>query len=76
MLRGLGWQELLILFAILALLFGGSRISDTLGSLGRGIREFRKEARSDDGDGGKDTDDKQPESKPSAAASEPRGKGS
>ena len=48
MLGSLGWQELLIIFAILALIFGASRVADLGGALGRGIREFRSEAKSDD----------------------------
>lgn len=48
MLGSLGWQELLIIFAILALLFGATRIADLGGALGRGIREFRTQARDDD----------------------------
>jgi len=48
MLGSLGWQELLIVLVILALLFGASRVSDLGGALGRGIREFRSEARGDD----------------------------
>lgn len=45
MLGSLGWQELLIIFAILALIFGASRVADLGGALGRGIREFRSEAK-------------------------------
>ncbi len=48
MIGGLGWQELLIVLVILALLFGASRVADLGGALGRGIREFRTEAKSDD----------------------------
>ena len=44
----LGWQELLIILVILALLFGASRVADLGGALGRGIREFRSEARAED----------------------------
>jgi sec-independent protein translocase protein TatA len=44
MLGSLGWQELLIIFAILALLFGAKRVAGLGGALGRGIREFRTEA--------------------------------
>jgi len=40
----LGWQELLIILVILALLFGASRVASLGGALGRGIREFRSEA--------------------------------
>jgi sec-independent protein translocase protein TatA len=49
MLGSLGWEELLIILVILALLFGASRVADLGGALGRGIREFRSEAsRSDE----------------------------
>ncbi len=48
MIGTLGWQELLIILVILALLFGASRVSDLGGALGRGIREFRSEARKDE----------------------------
>jgi sec-independent protein translocase protein TatA len=54
MLGSLGWQELLIILVILALIFGASRVADLGGALGRGIREFRTEARGDD-------DEKKPE---------------
>lgn len=48
MIGSLGWQELLIILVILALLFGASRVAGLGGALGRGIREFRREARADD----------------------------
>lgn len=48
MIGTLGWQELLIILVILALIFGASRVSDLGGALGRGIREFRQEARRED----------------------------
>ena len=48
MIGSLGWQELLIILVILALLFGASRVSDLGGALGRGIREFRSEARGEE----------------------------
>jgi len=48
MLGGLGWQELLIILVILALVFGASRVADMGGALGRGIREFRSEAGAND----------------------------
>ena len=50
MIGGLGWQELLIVLVILALLFGASRVADLGGALGRGIRECRTEAKSGDSD--------------------------
>jgi sec-independent protein translocase protein TatA len=44
MIGSLGWQELLIVLVIVALIFGASRVADLGGALGRGIREFRQEA--------------------------------
>lgn len=48
MIGSLGWQELLIILVILALLFGASRVAGLGGALGKGIREFRTEARGTD----------------------------
>lgn len=48
MIGSLGWQELLIILVILALLFGASRVASLGGALGKGIREFRSEARGED----------------------------
>jgi sec-independent protein translocase protein TatA len=48
MLGSLGWQELLIILVILALIFGATRVADLGGALGRGIREFRSEASTSD----------------------------
>ncbi len=45
MIGTMGWQQLLLILLILALLFGARRISDLGGALGRGIREFRTEVR-------------------------------
>ena len=56
MIGSLGWQELLIILVILALLFGASRVSDLGGALGRGIREFRSEARGEEDESGDDAD--------------------
>ncbi|HJM75393.1 MAG TPA: twin-arginine translocase TatA/TatE family subunit [Dehalococcoidia bacterium] len=60
MLGTLGWQELLIILVILALLFGATRVRDLGGALGSGIREFREQARADDEDedGDADSDEK------------------
>lgn len=44
MLGSLGWEELLVLLAIVALVAGASRVGELGGALGRGIREFRTEA--------------------------------
>jgi sec-independent protein translocase protein TatA len=57
MIGSLGWQELLIILVILALLFGASRVADLGGALGKGIREFRSEARGSE-DESKDDQDK------------------
>ena len=50
MLGSLGWQELLIIVVILALLFGAQRVSGLGGALGKGIRDFREEAKGPDRD--------------------------
>ena len=48
MFGDIGWQELVLTLAILALVFGASRVADIGGALGRGVREFRDEVRGDD----------------------------
>ena len=71
MIGGLGWQELLIVLVIIALIFGASRVADLGGALGRGIREFRQEARSDDAEEqaeASDEDEDDAEEAPAAAA--------
>jgi sec-independent protein translocase protein TatA len=50
MLGSLGWQELLIVLVILALVLGASRVADLGGALGRGIKEFRKEVKTPEDD--------------------------
>lgn len=50
MIGSLGATELLIILAIVALLFGASRLTDLGSSLGKGIREFRSEVRKGDED--------------------------
>ena len=42
MFGGLGFQELLVIFLIVLLLFGAKRIPDIAQGLGRGIRDFKK----------------------------------
>jgi sec-independent protein translocase protein TatA len=39
---GLGAPELLIIFGVVLLLFGATRLADIGGGLGKGIKEFRK----------------------------------
>ena len=80
MIGGLGWQELLIVLVIIALIFGASRVADLGGALGRGIREFRQEARSDDepeeaAASDEDEDDEGEEATATAADGEGSGEG-
>lgn len=42
---GLGFGELLIIFAVLLLVFGAKRLPELGGALGRGIREFKSSVR-------------------------------
>jgi len=46
----LGYQELIIIFVIVLLLFGGSKIPELARGLGKGIREFKKEKNKTDDD--------------------------
>ena len=39
---GIGTQELLIIFLIILLLFGASRIPEIAKAMGKGIRDFKK----------------------------------
>ena len=64
MIGTLGWQELLIILVILALLFGATRVRDLGGALGSGIREFRQQARGDDDE---DEDEEKAETADAAA---------
>jgi sec-independent protein translocase protein TatA len=47
---GLGPMELVIILLVLVMLFGATRLADIGGSLGKGIREFRKNVQEDDDD--------------------------
>lgn len=42
---GLGGQELLIIFLIILLLFGASRIPEIARAMGKGIRDFKRATR-------------------------------
>ncbi|MCJ7623808.1 MAG: twin-arginine translocase TatA/TatE family subunit [Anaerolineaceae bacterium] len=46
-MRGFGWQELLIVLAIVLVLFGG-RLSKVAGEMASGIKAFRKNIKDDD----------------------------
>lgn len=41
LLAALGTQEVLIILVVVLLLFGGKKIPELLGGLGKGIREFK-----------------------------------
>ena len=45
---GLGPMELVIILLVLVMLFGATRLADLGGSLGKGIREFKKNVQDDD----------------------------
>ena len=48
MIPNLHLPELLIIFFVVLLLFGASRIGDIGGAFGRGIKEFRKATSTED----------------------------
>ncbi len=39
---GLGTQEIIVIFLVLLLLFGGKKLPELARGLGKGIREFKK----------------------------------
>jgi sec-independent protein translocase protein TatA len=45
---GLGPMELVIILLVLVMLFGATRLADLGGSLGKGIKEFRKAVKEED----------------------------
>ena len=45
---GLGTVELIIIFAVIMLLFGGKRLPELAEGLGKSIKAFRKEMGNDD----------------------------
>jgi sec-independent protein translocase protein TatA len=47
---GLGPLELVIILLVLVMIFGASRLADLGGSLGKGIKEFKKNVQDDDDD--------------------------
>jgi len=47
-MAGIGFQELLIIFLIIALLFGAKKIPELARGLGQAMREFKKASRGED----------------------------
>ncbi len=64
--QSLGPAELVIILAIVVVLFGASRIGDIGGSIGRGIREFRREVK----DGEQEPEEEKAEAEAEADTSE------
>lgn len=60
---GLGWQELVLILLIVAMIFGTSKLSGIGSDLGRGIKEFKKEA-------GTALEDEDPEKLPEGSSSD------
>ena len=49
MLAGmLGGWEIILVVAVILLMFGGAKIPQLMGGLGKGIKEFKKSSREDD----------------------------
>jgi sec-independent protein translocase protein TatA len=44
----LGAPELLIILAVVVLIFGGTKLADLGGSMGKGIKEFKKNIKEED----------------------------
>ncbi len=61
---GVHYQEMLVVFLIVLLLFGGKKIPEIARGLGRGLREFKK-AR-DEFDASLDAPDKDPDAAPNS----------
>jgi len=59
-MAGLGFREIVIIVLIIVLLFGARKIPELARSLGQGIREFRKSAKSalDDEEKSEEPEDK------------------
>ena len=58
---GLGPLELLIILVILVVIFGANRLGEIGGALGKTVREFRKEMKTDDDKAAEKAEDKKPE---------------
>lgn len=58
MFGSLGIWEILIIFVIIALLFGGKKIPELAKGLGEGIKNFRSSIKKDDEEDKDETSDK------------------
>ncbi len=45
---GIGVPELLIILVIVLVIFGASRLTDIMGAMGRGVKEFRNAVKDED----------------------------
>ncbi len=57
---GIGVPELLIILVIVLVIFGASRLTDIMGAMGKGVKEFRNAVK----------DDEKPETKTEVKAEE------
>lgn len=48
-----GYTELLIIFAVILVIFGGKKIPELMGGFGKGIQNFKKGLKDPDPDGSK-----------------------
>ncbi len=69
---GLGPLELGLILVVLVMLFGATRLADIGGSLGKGIKEFRKNIKDEDEDEGRAAP---PPSTPTASTPAPTANG-
>jgi sec-independent protein translocase protein TatA len=51
MVFGLGMQELLVIFVVVLFIFGGKRLPEIGGAIGRSLREFKKATRREKDEG-------------------------
>lgn len=73
----IGVPELLIILVVVLVIFGPTKLADIGGSLGRGIREFRRGMKDENEPSTQSTTPGQPESSaaPAAPATPPAGQG-
>lgn len=57
----IGTGELIVIFCVILLLFGGKKLPELAKSLGQGIREFKKAAQGEESEGPRPSDKDKPE---------------